>query len=612
MKNFLLLATFCLVGLFSQAAPKTYYVSTSGNDNNPGTLAAPFATWGKLSGVLKAGDIGYIRGGTYRSAVGANASIHCLWQNLQGTSTNPIQIFAYPGEKPILDLGNIVTNYSDPTAVIIRNCKFLHVKGLRITGLRQIPSGIGMSRGVDLQNSSNNTIEFIEVDHIGGYGFMLSSGSNDNYFLNCDAHHIDDRYTDGNPWGNANGFDCTGGSTATRNTFEGCRAWWISDDGFDLYATDGINTFKNCWAFWNGYEPGTFTPRGDGNGFKLGPDYSGTVHNTVLRTLMNCLAFENTRAGFDQNNGDMRYVMINNTSFHNGSYGFMFDYISPAPSQDFRNNLSYNDMAARRGNETTGSYNSWNGGISVSTGDFLSVNPAGMDAPRNADGSLPVLNFMRLNSNSSLINSGTNVGLPFNGSAPDIGAFESGGAPLPIKMGIFTATPYSGKTLLKWTTEGEENSDYFQVERSTDGVNFSPLGIVNAAGNSGSTLTYNYTDNTPRAGVNFYRLKLVDIDGMYEYSKTLTVTYKEENNGSVNVITSGVVWNRFNLVLSSPVQQYATISLYDASGRLMMSTKTELQIGENTISKNVAVASSVYYCRIITPNGSLSVPILKQ
>lgn len=613
MKNFLLVASLCLVGVFSQAAPKTYYVSPTGSDSNPGTITAPFASWQKLSGLMVAGDIAYIRGGTYRTTGSAGTSTHCLLQNLTGTAAAPIKIWAYPGEFPIFNLDNITTTNSDPTALIIRNCRYVHIKGLRVTGLKQITSGTGVSRGIDLQNSSNNTIEFVELDHIGGYGFILSDGSNDNYFLNCDAHHMDDRYTnDGGAWGNANGFQCTGGSNATRNTFEGCRAWWISDDGFDLYSTDGVNTFKNCWAFWNGYEPGTFISRGDGDGFKLGPDNSGTVHNTVLRTVSNCLSFENKGSGFDQNNGDMRYVMFNNTTYKNGSYGFMFDYISPAPAQDFRNNLSYRDLAARRGNETTGSYNSWNGGVSVSNNDFLGVTSTGMDGARNADGSLPVLNFMRLNPTSGLVNTGTSVGLPFVGTAPDKGAFEAGSVVLPIKIGTFTAVAYSGKTLLKWTTESEANSDFFQVERSLDGSHYTALGVVNAAGSSSATLNYEYIDYDPKPGVNYYRLKLVDRDGQYEYSKVLTVVYKTSSSSQVTVVSSGVVWNKLNLVLSSPSQQTATIAVFDAAGRILMTSSAELQVGENTINRNMTVASSVYYCKIITNEGSFTVPVVKQ
>jgi len=434
MKNLLLIVAFFVpAAIFakptlppnSPQAGRTYYVSPTGNDHNDGAINTPFKTWTKLASVLTAGDLAYIRGGTYYSSSGADAWQHCDWENMHGTETDTIHIFAYPGEQPILDLSNFEPTNLNPSALLMKNCTYVHVKGLRITGLKQESSGNGISRGFVLENSSNNKIEQIELDHIGGYGFMLGNGSNDNLFLNCDAHHMDDRFTnDGGAWGNSNGFQCTGGSTATRNTFDGCRAWWISDDGFDLYGTNGVFTFKNCWSFWNGYEPGTFNSVGDGDGFKMGPDNSGNNHNNLLRTYENCVAFENAGSGFDQNNGDMRYQMYNNTSFKNGSYGYMFDYISPAPVQDMKNNVSFLDVHARRGNETNGSHNSWNLTSSLTSSDFLNINSSGMDGPRQPDGSLPHLNFLRPSSTSRLLNAGIDVGLPFNGDAPEIGAFE--------------------------------------------------------------------------------------------------------------------------------------------------------------------------------------------
>lgn len=419
------LGAFADLGLAFDAGPPLvarYYVAVDGSDDNAGTIEAPFATWGKLSSVMEAGDLAYIRGGTYRSPGGAGAWSHCAFEGLNGSPGALIKIWAYPGEHPVLALDDFMTTVSDPTGIIFSDSNYVHLKGLRVTGLQQNRSS-GISRGFDLQRSSNNLLELIEVDHIGGYGVMISRGSNDNYFLNCDVHHTDDRWSSDRPWTGSNGFNCTGDSDATRNTFDGCRAWWNSDDGFDFFSTDGVNTIKNSWAFWNGYEPGTFTQRGDGCGYKLGPTRT-SQHDTVLRFISNSLAFENTSAGFSQNVADTRFEMHNNTSFRNGEWGYIWDYVMPAPVSDFRNNLSYMDPSARRGDDTIGSHNSWNIGVVLTDTDFLSVSSAGADGPRNADGSLPRLDFLRLSAASALIDRGEDLGRPFSGTAPDIGAFE--------------------------------------------------------------------------------------------------------------------------------------------------------------------------------------------
>jgi hypothetical protein len=76
---------------------------------------------------------------------------------------------------------------------------------------------------------------------------------------------------------------------------------------------------------------------------------------------------------------------------------------------------------------TNAAYNTWNLGVPLSDSQFRSVSTSGWDAPRQADGSLPVLPHLRLAASSALIDKGTTVGLPFNGSAPDLGAFENDG-----------------------------------------------------------------------------------------------------------------------------------------------------------------------------------------
>jgi hypothetical protein len=72
--------------------------------------------------------------------------------------------------------------------------------------------------------------------------------------------------------------------------------------------------------------------------------------------------------------------------------------------------------------------NSWQDGHVVTDADFAAVDSIGLRGPRKADGSLPDINFMHLASGSDLIDAGVSVGLSFNGAAPDLGCFETGGA----------------------------------------------------------------------------------------------------------------------------------------------------------------------------------------
>ena len=78
---------FIFVSICSRAA--TYYVSTTGNDSNTGTISSPFATWQKLASVMVAGDQAYIRGGTYRSTMGASATVCPSFLPLARNPTGP-------------------------------------------------------------------------------------------------------------------------------------------------------------------------------------------------------------------------------------------------------------------------------------------------------------------------------------------------------------------------------------------------------------------------------------------------------------------------------------------------------------------------------------------
>lgn len=620
MRNFLLLISLCMFSVIADA--KTYYVSPTGSDSNPGTILLPFKNWEKLSNLMIAGDIAYIRGGIYYTPYTASKTTHCAIQNLTGTATNPIIIQNYPGESPVFDFSNIgIPTTTDPTALLVNYCTYLKIKGLRITGLQQNHTGTGISRGFELWNSPNCTFERIEVDHIGGSGFMVQEASNDAYFLNCDSHHNDDRWsTNSDPWGGADGFDVTGNVSSTRTTFEGCRAWLNSDDGWDNYNTDGIRTFKNCWAFWNGYykDAGmtTMLPAGNGQGFKLGPTHTDKT-TTTLRFMQNCVAFENRSNGFDQNGTPTTlYQIYNCTSYKNGGDGFQFQYYPSTPiNHVFKNNVAYaNGGLALRyiGANTNNVNNSWNGSVALSNTDFQSVSSVGADGARQSDGSLPGITFMRLATGSDLINAGINVGIPFLSTAPDMGAYEFG-TPIivPVTLIDLVATEKTGKTLLQWSTATEINSNHFDVERSTDGVTYEKIATVNANGSSNTRIDYQSTDNFPSLGVNYYRLKMVDNDGSYQYSKIVSVNFKNSaNTGSFEIKTAIVHSKTLQLNVSSSKQQPAAISMYDAVGRVLFISNITLQKGVNNVNQVITPSNGVYFLKLKTSDAMTTVPIL--
>lgn len=447
MKNLITLISFFILKtiLFSDiAGATTYYVSTTGNDANPGTITQPWRTFQKIANTnLSPGDIVYIRAGTYMSESSGTPLNSVLLSGKNGNSSNWITIAAYPGDFPnggrvVFDCSDYTYTNKDHVGIRISNSSYLKMKGIRVKGIPQTYAGqVCIGWWVVDNPGGNITLEDCEADHLGHTGFRLDATSNTT-FLNCDAHHIDNPYDPGvQRHGGSDGFGRYGPANTSQNTvYKGCRAWFCSDDGWDAFGSPGNITYDGCWAFWNGYVQDIFplthssggVEWGDGNGFKLGSNTTPPDHSNTKRFIQNCAAFENYSNGFDQNLADVKMQFYNNTVYKCNA-GF-FVYTEVNPPIDAKNNLVYqcNRVQNFITSVTTQLNNIWNGNITVGTSDFTSLNNSGVDGARKADGSMPVVNFLRLNTGSKLIDAGTNVGLSYNGNAPDLGAFEYGGA----------------------------------------------------------------------------------------------------------------------------------------------------------------------------------------
>lgn len=147
---------------------------------------------------------------------------------------------------------------------------------------------------------------------------------------------------------------------------------------------------------------------------------------------------------------------------------------------------------------------------------------------------------------------------------------------LPVKLGSFKAVFNNSKVRIDWETITEQNTHYFSVRKSTDGTSFKEIGRVNAAGNSGSALSYNFTDNDIDVGHRFiyYELVTVDIDGKQNHSEIKMV---KNGNGanklimqlSPNPVTRpGQVQVQFNALKEGKMD----VSVYSNAGRLVLRT----------------------------------------
>lgn len=415
-------ALFLLSSLILNATE--YYIAPNGSDSNPGTISQPWATWQKGFSSVSAGDILYIRGGTYTGMYGSGHGVNISGRD--GTSSNYITVSAYPGEKPVLDCASLSASAGVNFGILMRSCDYWKLKGLTVKNVREYnnlhkSSGGSPVGGWELGSCTNITIESCIVTACGN-GFSVNGPVYNINYLNCDSYLNYDYYDNG---GLANGFNGNMRSNSTIS-YKGCRAWSNSDDGYDDYGGAGYITYNDCWAYRNGLDCPT---SGNGDGFKLGYDNSQTELPGNQRILYNCISAGNTLMGFDESMDQptsMDMAIYNCIAYKNTrDYGFRFSRISPGV-YTLKNNISYGNNVNYEGKSSNISdHNSWNSGApAVSDADFASLDMAQLLNSRKSDGTLPDITFTRLASGSDLIDAGTNVGLAFSGNAPDLGAFE--------------------------------------------------------------------------------------------------------------------------------------------------------------------------------------------
>lgn len=109
------------------------------------------------------------------------------------------------------------------------------------------------------------------------------------------------------------------------------------------------------------------------------------------------------------------------------------------------------------------------------------------------------------------------------------GGGNGGSVPFPITLTNFSGYNENAVNRLQWTTEAELNADKFVVERSIENQTFEVIGEVSATGNSTSTRNYAFNDRTFASNTNYYRLKMLDKDGTFSYSKTIEIATNKLN-----------------------------------------------------------------------------------
>jgi trimeric autotransporter adhesin len=164
---------------------------------------------------------------------------------------------------------------------------------------------------------------------------------------------------------------------------------------------------------------------------------------------------------------------------------------------------------------------------------------------------------------------------------------------VPVKLSTFAVQKLENKAKIYWTTEQEINSSKFVVERSSDGRTWENLATVNAAGNSNTRSDYYVTDYSPKKGINYYRLKQIDLDGKFEYSNIKSAIFNVPYNV---IVTPNPVSDFIHVLINKADNKNIEIQIADMSGKIIKNIITNESF---TNISTYGIAKGMYLVKVI-------------
>ncbi len=445
-------------------------------------------------------------------------------------------------------------------------------------------NGLQIGQSGSLVN--NNTLN---INSSGSNGIEFSSSSNGNSVNNTGTININNSQEEGIESNTAPTFSLTNSGTINiTNTGLGGS----DGEGLDLrntvtFSNSGDINLSNIGAGENGL---LFL---GGSGSSL-----SNTGNIVLSNSPSALAFINFDNSVDfQNSGTLRCeneitytsgssagAVINQSggfiqglgtiipsAFSNAggtlSPGLSSGILAFDASEDFSNAILNIEINGTAGAGIVGGHDQITVNGTPSLGGTAVLNVTNGYTPTNGD-EVVILdgtsNVTGIFSGSSALN-----GWFINYNTPNAGDITlSFGAILPVELLSFSAKQKEDKVLLDWHTSSELNNEGFDIERSTDGRVWEPLGFLNGHGTTLDEQFYAFIDEKPARGINYYRLRQMDFDGTWEFSEVVSVQYLQDESSELLVFPNPIDNGALTIQFPTEMDQ-ATLTLFGSAGQII-------------------------------------------
>ncbi len=376
-----------------------------------------------------------------------------------------------------------------------------------------------------------------------------------------------------------------------------------------------------------------------------GTNFASTASTNKQGTANTAMAFTNPTSVVAQYRTHAFNSNVNFTSAQDFTISFLMYINSPYvhPCGLYDNNLNYagpgvffwtsNGYPQIQFNFKNGSVGSTNGALSLATWHFINAVKESGNIKIYINGTLnntaatgvatPVYSFparfgsMFFNSFSPPQYNGLHGKLDefriYNRALTAVEISAMSISVLPVKLTNFTALLLDNETKLNWQTAQEQNSSHFEIERSVDGKNFDAIGRVNTIGNSSSLANYSYNDKLTATALSattiYYRLKSIDLDGSFQYSKIIPIHLKKTNE---LLVFPNPAKDNLNVQTTSATNKKATVSIVDAIGKLVIQKDIQLLKGKNIFQIDISsLQNGQYHLKINETDVSYEKAFLK-